>query len=1408
QAYYDTIHAIVKEINLDTVDKPPVVPLKSQPTSVPANTNIVSAKAPQEVKILKAPKTITLGQNGVPLPDTMIIKGIRVPTLQPRLIDIQPFSMKSSATKNIQFLDSEHGLISPEVRGILQDASGAIWLATLGGITRFDGNNFMHFDRLQGLLSFDITSAIQDRRGGFWFGSTNHGLCRYDGVNFIYFEEKDSLLSDWITSIIEDQDGNIWITGNSGLQCLVPDPIRKDSYQLILYPDFPGMQSSMESLIEDKKGNIWISDLAIGALCFDGLSFTLFTEKEGLLSRWTTSIIEDSSDRIWIGTNAGISCYIFPSEDMEFGMFRNYTVKEGLSNNSIRTIIQDQDEILWFGTAFGINRFDGRSFTHITTKDGLSGNSISSMIQDGQGGFWIGTDKQGLNHYLPNSFSHFNLQGIKDITSIIEAEDGGLWISTFGSGLFYFDDYNFKHYSQKQGLPDNLLYTLIQDDSGCLWLGAANEGAISFDGQDFTVYSTDEGLNNNFVFSIFEDDEDVMWFGTRVGVNRMDNRIITQYSFNAAPNSPLNWIINITGDNFGKIWFNPTEDGLIKYDNAQFFHLNSRKQGLQMDEFHVSTLLPDSQDAIWIGSNRGLYSSNGQELKYLELTEGLSSIFFTKMLQDQDKNLWICTNQGIKFLKVNKPSVTQDYDHEIISLGKQDGLKRLMATAACIDHKHRLWLGSKDGLTMLDLNKFTVSKNPPVISLNRLEVSQQKIDFRRLKLDADYQQNLTFGEDLIHCFDTIYPYQNYPGTLVLPHHLNHLTFYFNGLDLLAPHQVRYSYYLEGLEKDWSPLSTESKADYRSIPAGEYTFKVKAKSQGGTWGPTFEYVFKIRAPWYWSWWSKILYLFIFSGGIFGLYRVQLKHQLAIAETKRLKELDEVRTKLYTNISHEFRTPLTIILGIAEQLQNQVISSGLENLRMIRRNGQHLLRLVNQLLALRKLEADSLPVNLVQGDINMYLRYVLQSFQSLSETKNIRLHFLSNQDTLILDYDPIKIQTIFSNLLSNAVKFTPLGGDIYLSTEVLLDNPNTSKLLVKVKDTGVGITDSKLPLIFDRFYQADDEATRKAEGTGIGLTLVKELIHLLGGTIKVKSSLGVGTEFTVALPIQNIAKRSVPISNIPPVDFPTAHQEWKTHEPKELDNQSTILIIEDNLDVLSYLKMCLADEYNLSFAKDGQAGIDLAQKMIPDFVISDIMMPEKDGFEVCKTLKHDERTSHIPIILLTAKADQDSKLLGLRQGADVYLTKPFDKEELHVRISSLLQQRQKLRDHFLTRPPFNVLEAVEQNNHTQQTLDEQFINRIRAIIENHLEDSDFSVRQLCLEANLSQSQLFRKLKALTGKSAIDFIRAIRLAKAKELLKSTNLPISEVAYKIGFADPLYFSRVFNNATGKSPTAYRKQG
>ena len=837
-----------------------------------------------------------------------------------------------------------------------------------------------------------------------------------------------------------------------------------------------------------------------------------------------------------------------------------------------------------------------------------------------------------------------------------------------------------------------------------------------------------------------------------------------------------------------------------------------RREGFQ-DE-RMMCLQEGDQGRIWVGTyTEGLqiYDPATGAIEVLNRSTGLSNNTVVGILCDEEGLRWVSTYSGINLVSAQGVVLAQ--------LFQEDGLStNEFNRYSCFrDSKGRLLFGSVDGVNRID----------PELLKKQLSLSGEL----RIFLTGITRYDDQKGADSTRNdgFDQL-------GILQLPADRRYLSLNFALSSLIRLDDHNFFYKIEGRDQpnssEWIYLGNKSQLDLPNLPPGRYNILIRGSGHRGNMTPNPLVVeVEVAEFFYKTVWFYLLLFLIFSG--IGLafflreigqrrylekvveertHKIQQDKQLIEQQALQLQELDEAKSRFFTNISHEFRTPLTVISGMATQIRQQPGQWLEKGMELIQRNSQQLLSLINQILDLRKLESGALAVNLVRGNIIPYLRYIAESFIQLAQTKGLRIHVLASTDTVEMDYDPDKMMHILSNLLSNAIKYTPAPGDIYLQIDLQDNGTGLRQLSIQVKDTGPGIAPEALPYIFDQFYQVEDLATQKPQGSGVGLALTKELVQLLKGSIEVTSTPGAGTTFSLRFPISREARvqegQIIPATeNLVQAPQPvetrksTTPFEGTTAGSSQVSNgQASLLIVEDNADVRLYLTACLESHYQLLLAKDGQEGIELAIEQVPDLIVSDVMMPVKDGLALCETLKNDERTSHIPIVLLTAKADLESRLSGLRRGADAYLAKPFEQEELLVRLEQLLALRAKLQERY-RHPGFtgspSESEAVQ--------AEDAFILKLRQLVLDHLSEEDYGIVHLCRALGLGRTQLHNKIKALTGQSTSEFIRTIRLNQARELLQTTELNVSEVSYEVGISNPAYFSRIYAEEFGEAPRETR---
>ncbi len=701
------------------------------------------------------------------------------------------------------------------------------------------------------------------------------------------------------------------------------------------------------------------------------------------------------------------------------------------------------------------------------------------------------------------------------------------------------------------------------------------------------------------------------------------------------------------------------------------------------------------------------------------------------------------------------------------------------------------FFGSASGLLQFHPDSIRIDSIPPQVALTSIHLSDRLL---RPGPDAILDRHIAYTKQI-----------------ELKHFQNDLTLGLAALHFKSPEDNRFRYRLVNFDSGWRDAGTHNSADYTNLPPGRYIFQLQAANSDHFWSEPVDLLgIKIRPPWYANPVAYGLYFLLLVILLFLLYRDLLRRRLAKAEITRQQEINRFKSRFYTNITHEFRTPLTLILSTAESLEEKTQTDIPKGMRLIRKHGQNLLRLINQMLELSKLESQSLSVNPVQSDIIPFIKGVVGEFDSAARQKDIQLSHQCHSDRLLMDFDPEHLQMVLANLLSNALKFTPAGGRVEVKTACEQDG-GYNWLVVSVTDTGRGIPEKHLPFIFDRFYQVSvpqkpsEEPEIFSTGTGIGLALAKELTERMGGWIKVASQPDRGAAFKVGLPVRQNASVAQP---------PPAPDGAAASRPQEAVYRTAplfpvqtnvelplLLIVEDNPDMTAFLIDFLQDAYRVQTAPDGQAGLQKALAEVPDIVLSDIMMPKMDGLEFCRRLKSDVRTSHIPIVLLTARAGREHRLEGLELGADAYLTKPFDRKELLIRLEQLIKTRQVLRKRY------ENMRRIAPGEPSPFQREDAFIKKVQEIILENLDEPAFQVNDLCRELGMSRTQVHNKLKALTGRSARLYLRSLRLHEARKLLINTSLSISEIAYRVGFKGGSHFSTSFKEEFGLSPSSFRSQ-
>jgi len=1340
-------------------------------------------------------------------------------------------------------IGAEKGLSSLQITGLYQDAHGFVWVGTPHGLNRFDG-----YDCVQYLNLPDDTTSLSSNyicQNGFakdgddnlWVATLRGGLNHFNRKTeqFTRYraqaDDPNSLSMDNLTAIEPDGKGGLWIaTSGRGINHFDPKNHRFRVWNSTQGKPDLLMGSTMTRCLKlDKNGQLWIgTNKGVCRLDPTNDSFEYFPFVPGLdhslSNSYVTDIVEDRQGNIWLGTSQGLNRW-----DPDRQVFVKYFFSGSFHHNKpgydyIYKILETEDGRLWLGTVGGLLRFnpsDGVADQFLHEPDNpfsIQNGAVNTIMKDQNGNVWFGTDNGiSILNYAGGKLSHErflpvlevidNTAGTEGVNAVLETQDA-LWLG-MQAGIY---QYTYRA-SIQQISNKNFTAFFYDEEKGEVYAGTLNEGFYVYNADNFSEIrhvpnnKIDEiespyKVKGQRINSFAKDCEGHFWIAANGCLNRFDRstgrfRRFHNHEKNLShPSGNTNH--HLLTDRLGNLWI-ASMGGLSRLSKTElskpfdhkslqfqhFLYQAGSKNCINSDV--VFCLLESAEGHIWAGTDAGLNRFDPQTgvWKWFSKSDGLPGNEIVSLVEDRNGNLWIGdAHDGLA--KFDKAS------GRFLRFSKKDGLKtdRFRPNASLCSKEGYIILGGRAGLAGF---------HPDSLLQQRSESTP--IYFTDFKI---FNKTVPIGEGSNELALPIYQTE----TIELDYDQNVISFQCTALNFVNPEKQMYRYRLKPFQVDWQYNGYKREATFTNLDPGVYQLRVETSVNGYDWtGQTM--TLKIHPPWYQTWWAYLLWAALFGALLYGIRQFDLKRQLAKAEALRLLELDLAKTRLYTNITHEFRTPLTVILGMEEQLRKDPESWMEEGLRLIRRNGKQLLHLVNQMLDLSKVESGHLPFRLVQGDVVGYLHYLTESFHSYADSKDIRLHFRPDSPEFQMDYDPEKMQNVVSNLLSNAIKFTPAGGDVYV--EVRITNEARGQVFeIQVTDTGPGIASEHLPHIFDRFYQADERPTRANEGTGIGLALVKELVKLMGGQITAESpkhSGGKGGKFIVSLPVSRTAAKNTAENHLDhdKVVDGTVFLEANTISQMPVATPSdrhTVLLVEDNADVISYLTSVLQAHYRIITASNGQEGIEKAFELVPDIIVSDVMMPDKDGFDLCRELKTDERSSHIPIILLTAKADQSSKIEGLKYGADAYLAKPFHSEELLVRLEKLIELRKRLQGRFKEQGSLRQMLGNK-----AQSVDEIFLQKVLRIVETQMNDEAFGMPQLCKSLNMSRSNLFRKIKALTGQSVTEFIRNMRLEKARELLYTTDMNVAELSYAVGFGSPNYFSRVFHEAFGMSPGEVRKR-
>jgi len=1297
--------------------------------------------------------------------------------------EVKP-SISNLKQVTFRYLDNDDGLSQNSVISIAQDSTGYLWIATRSGLDRYDGNSFKHYNK-----QFEATPkgrgkilgrVFVDRQDELWIVPSGNTLEKYDKEKDAFFKVKNF---DSIVNLFQDKYSNLYFSHYNGDVISINAKTKDTSV-----------------VFKTKGGDLFVHDFmevrdSIYMTTFETIySFDIKTHHYKKLYNDLSArnhVLTKSNDgNIWLGT-LGDGLYYKTPKSNKFYPASDINAK--LPNKLyILSLFVDKYERLWICTLRdGIFFLDLKNNTLEKLKFqkgnlyALGDNEIICLYEDSNGVIWLGTNISGLAYY-DEYLSKFNVLTSNQVPNNVNVEVVFSIATDYQGNIFFGTNYGLTIYNAKNQefktlttenspLLTNAVDALYYDNKE-LWIGTGNvlgkKGGLVIlkENGEYEIFdqNSEKKLDINYINKIFKDSKNQMWLATDYGLVKFDKKtgVVGKYNYKKddIKTQPPGYVSCIVEDDKQILWVSTYDSGIYTVD------INSGEYIPKTKQFHkVKSIVfdPRNKDYLWIGTNGSgliLYNIKSKMTESFSIPEGLPDNCVYGVLFDEANSMWLSTNRGlVKFAYNGKD------DFEIENFSLNDGLQSLEfnTNAYYKDNNGVMYFGGLAGANWFKPEYITKNPNLPKTVLSEIVVLDKQIDTSKAS---------TFKNDQ-----------------------NTIAFSFQSLNFSKPGGNSFKYRLVNYDDKWVESGNHNVARYVNLPPNTYTFEVISSNYDGLWNPNpASYTFTILKPWYLSNLAKIVYAILTLFTIYGIYlylkwrwQMRMKLELESRETARLKKLDEFKTKLYNNISHEFRTPLTLISGpVDNQLSKPNLSTTDKNeLNLIKRNSKRLLNLVNQLLDLSKLETGNLKLMVSQGNLSVLLKQLATAFEFKAKEKAIDFAYnIPEIETAWFDKDAI--EKIASNLLNNAVKYAPEKGYVKFEATV-----NEGYITLSVINNGNTLKDEDLPKLFQRYYQNNTHS----EGVGIGLSLVKELAVLSHGNVVAHTMNENDIQFVVTLPIERdyfntseVGETSFNLNGEDETDI----DEISLTESKE--TKPLLLIVEDDNDIRAFVKSILKTDYKIVEAVNGQDGIEKALKHIPDIIVSDVMMPKVSGIQLCNTLKEDFKTSHIPIVLLTAKSGDHNEIEGLRTGADAYMTKPFNSEKLKIRIEKLITTRKKLQEFY------SKNNALDFHNIKALKTEEQFFKKLQEAVKESIIQSDFTAETLSQLMHMSRMQLHRKLKALIGLTTSEFIRNERLKLAVGLLEKTDYTVSEIAYQTGFNSPSYFIKCFKEVYQSTPSQY----
>ena len=1329
----------------------------------------------------------------------------------------------SLKAERIRMFTPDDGLSNSHITEIYQDSQGYIWIATENGLNKFNGYSFTTFseqpDDSTSLKGNYVYTIYEDSHGNFWVGTTR-GLFRYDrntdSFHPFLIQSKNPFYLERAIWILEDRKGNIWISNpGDGIICLDAQTLSPTFYNR--------MNSNIEDInidcaYEDASGNLWLGTYGNGVYVFNTntgsiVHYTANPEIPGSLNdNKVYSICSNAQGEALIGTlGGGINAF-----DRSSQTFKPVMQGQSLIENQIYDLCLDKEGNLWIGTdGAGIVRYDagGRQLPDlnpVSMSFDLKNSKVHQIYEDRQGNIWIVIYQKGVL-FIPQTtgifvnygFDPFNPSksiGTACVISVLEDSSGDVWVGTDGDGLYRINqaDRRIVHFSMQTypAIPSNVITTLFEDNNKDIWIGTYVAGMFRYNRQKeqfdsfYQSKNSSKGLTHNYITKFIQDRNGYIWIGmSGGGINRFDpvKKEFKHYSsagiLNQENQLASNWVYDLLIDDKDAIWI-ATSNGINIFDPKTeiFTNLSSREPSLNTNLIYC--LNHDYQGNIWLGSFLGLYCvhpENGTILHYTT-KDGLPDNMINGIEEDAAHCLWLSTGKGLCRFNRQTGDITNFY--------VEDGIQSNEFRRGCFfkGKENRMYFGGIKGLTTFSPSQLVVKDK-----LLRLVFMDLLI----------YNRPVLIGKSGI-----LTKVLDESEWIRLKYDRRNFTFTFAALEYEMPQRVRYYTKMENFDTEWRYNNSDRSVTFTNLNPGKYLFKVKATLDGENFLHR-EIRVVIDPPFWLSIWARIVYALLFLAVVYSVYKYlsfRIEQRRILTEQEQQKEFSEAKLQFFTDISHEIRTPLSLIIAPIEKLMEKSNDSkNLSTYRIIQRNAIRILRMINQLMDLRTIEKGKLKLKLEKTSLEGFISQIMESFEDIAETKDIRFDLVLENTIPPIYFDKDCIDKIIFNLLSNAFKYTPAGGSITVYLAI-----KQAEIEIRVEDTGIGIDKEEQALIFERFYQIHDKKANAKIGTGIGLHLSKMMIELHLGSIRVESEPDKGSCFIVALPLDEkrysaecFENEKEPHDLLQPAFSVSDSSLFRENTEKPETGRKTgsshsILLIEDDMDILNYIRMEMSEKYTIHTANNGKDGLNKALIHLPDIIISDIVMPELDGLTLCRVLKTNNKTCHIPIILLTAKTTMEQQIEGLEMGADSYISKPFNLKHLETQIDKLIQLRTVLKQKFTEVPEEDKPEAKVVSP------DEKLFQKFNEKLKEQIKNPDLSVESISRDLGISRVHLNRRLKSFINESPGSYIRDYRLKQAAQLLTDKKLSISEVAYAVGFSSHAYFSNMFKKRYNMTPSEY----